>query len=43
MRGGVKMFDGCIADRVTVDEEEITLADVRGFVTVQFAADSACR
>ena len=37
------MFDGCIADRVTIDEEEITLADVRGFVTVQFAADFACR
>ena len=37
------MFGGCIADRVIVNEEEIALADVRGFANVQFSPNSACR
>ena len=42
-KGGVMMFGGCIADRVVVNEEEIALADVRGFATVQFSSNSVCR
>ena len=37
------MFGGCIADRVVFNEEEIVLADVRGFTTVQFSSNSVCR
>ena len=37
------MFEGCIADRVVVNEEEIALANVRGFATVQFSQNSVCR
>ena len=43
VRGGVRMFGGCIADRVVFNEEEIVLADVRGFTTVQFSSNSVCR
>ena len=42
-KGGTKMFDGCIADRVIVNQEEVALADVRGFAKVQFSAKSVCR
>ena len=42
-KGGVLMFGGCIADRVLVNEEEVALADVRGFATVQFSPNSFCR
>ena len=37
------MFGGCIADRVIVNEEEIALADMRGFAKVQFSDNSVCR
>ena len=42
-RGGVKMFGGCIADRVVFNEEEIALANMRGFANVQFSPNSVCR
>ena len=41
-KGGIRIFENCIADVVTVDEDTATLSDVHGHAKVDFSEDSYC-